>query len=81
MSPTHRVRPRRRALRVLAATTITTIVAGGLALLSPLTASAMANLPVSGLYATVNGDSTIYSVDRATGTATPFISSPGRWPG
>ncbi|RUQ09765.1 tandem-95 repeat protein [Curtobacterium sp. HSID17257] len=77
MSPTHRVRPRRRALRVLAATTITTIVAGGLALLSPLTASAMANLPVSGLYATVNGDSTIYSVDRATGAATPFISSPG----
>jgi len=77
VSPTHRVRPSRRALRVLAATTITTIIAGGLALLSPLTASAMADLPVSGLYATVNGDSTIYSVDRATGAATPFITSPG----
>ncbi len=77
MSSTHAVRPRRRSLRFLAGTAATALVAGGLALLAPQVASAAADLPESGLYATVNGDPVIYSVDRATGAATPFITSPG----
>lgn len=76
MSAKHRAPARRRYARLLAGAAVTALVAGGAVVLMPQLASAASPFPTTQLYATVSGSSTVYSVDRATGAATPALTVP-----